>query len=262
MLTSPGQDHCLSNTPAEGASVSTVGGWQVHAYPQVPSTNLMAASLPAWHAVRADIQTQGRGRFQRDWVSDAGGLWISGNVPVDPKSTAAPILPLTAGLALCGVLRDLGVTDLYMRWPNDLLVGRRKLAGLLIDRFVPGIAVVGIGLNVTNHPEERDPALRDQAARLADLLASPPPLIELTRAVLQSLRAVWDELHTAGPNSLLPRINALWRAPVPVALDLDGPVVTGDFLGVDSSGRLELRVPGRPNQLFEPHHVRLLRELP
>ncbi len=261
MRTSPGQNHGLSIAPTEGASVFTVGRWQVHEYPQVPSTNLVAAGLPAWHAVRADTQTQGRGRFQRDWVSDSGGLWLSGSVPLDAKSPMAPLLPLAAGLALCVVLREGGVKDLSMRWPNDLLVGRRKLAGLLIDQVMPGIAVVGMGLNVMNHPEKRDPSLQGQATRLADLLASPPSLDQLTRAVLHSLETVWDELQTASPASLLPRINALWRTPVSVALDLDGPVVQGDFLGVDSRGRLELRVPGQPNQLFEPHRVRFLREL-
>jgi hypothetical protein len=47
--------------------------WHLHEFAEVTSTNLIAAKLPAWHAVRADTQTAGRGRFQRHWVSDAGG---------------------------------------------------------------------------------------------------------------------------------------------------------------------------------------------
>jgi biotin-(acetyl-CoA carboxylase) ligase len=57
-----------------------------------------------------------------------------------------------------------------MRWPNDVLVNDRKLAGLLIDHFAPGLAVIGIGINVRNQPEALDPGLKNQTARLVDLL--------------------------------------------------------------------------------------------
>jgi BirA family biotin operon repressor/biotin-[acetyl-CoA-carboxylase] ligase len=261
MPMSNAQTPSAARPPQEPPTVSAAGRWQIHEYAEVPSTNLVAAGLPAWHAVRADTQVTGRGRFQREWISDHGGLWMSGVLPLEAKSPGAPILPLAAGLALCDVLRDLGVKELQMRWPNDVLVGGRKLAGLLVDRFVAGLAVVGVGLNVTNDPEARDPRLQGQVSRLAALMASPPPIGQLMHAILLSLEATWRELHTGGPEGFLARINALWRTPVAVALDLDGPVVTGDFHGVDSSGRLKLCVSGAQTQLFEPHHVRLLREL-
>lgn len=261
MPTPNAQIPSAASPPLEAPALSAAGRWHIHEYAEVPSTNLVAAGLPAWHAVRADTQTTGRGRFQRDWVSDHGGLWMSGNIPLEAKSPGAPLLPLAAGLALCDVLRGLGFGELYMRWPNDVLVGGRKLAGLLVDRMVAGLAVVGIGLNVTNDPEARDPGLRGQVSRLADLVVSPPSPAELMRVILFSLETICHDLRTGGPESLLPRINALWRPRVAVALDLDGPVVAGKFQGVDPGGRLILRVSGTQTQLFEPHHVRLLREL-
>jgi len=255
-----------------GDSGASDAVWQLHVFTEVTSTNLVAAKLPAWHAVRADTQTAGRGRFQRSWVSDAGGLWLSAVLPVKTNSPAWRMLPLATGLAVCDALRACGVKALRLRWPNDVLVGDRKLAGLLIDQFQPGLAVVGIGINVCNNPETRDAALRDHVVRLADMVARPPTLRGLAENILTALRAVWEELHRvsdsgeqrAGRRSfptLLPRINALWDLPRRVQLDLDGELMRGEFIGVDAGGRLRLRLAGNVTRFFEPQDVKLLRDL-
>jgi BirA family biotin operon repressor/biotin-[acetyl-CoA-carboxylase] ligase len=148
-----------------------------------------------------------------------------------------------------------------MRWPNDVLIGDRKLAGLLVDQFKPGLAVVGIGINVNNQPEACDPGLTRQTIRLADLVEQPPGLTELTALVLRQLRSVLDEANATGFGALLPRVNALWGESRRVTLELDHGKADGQFAGVDESGRLRL-VDGREQErLFEAHQVKLLREL-
>lgn len=234
----------------------------MHEHDAVSSTNLLAARLPAWHAVRAESQTAGRGRFQRTWVSDRGGLWLSAVIPITGGSPKTSIVPLASGLAVCRALRALGVDWIRMRWPNDILVNNRKLAGLLIDQFVPGLLVVGIGINVSNRPEECDQALCGQVARLADLLTPVPPLADVMRHVLTSLEESSKELEDNGPANLLRDINALWGNNRMVQLDLDGPVIKGEFVGVDTAGRLTLRSTDNTIQFYEPHAVRLLREIP
>ncbi len=241
--------------------VYALEGWTLHKYDVVTSTNLVAASLPAWSAVRADTQTNGRGRFQRKWVSDEGGLWLSAVVPVDSVSGAAKTLPLAVGLAVCEALANLGVAQIRMRWPNDVLVNERKLAGLLLDQFSPGLAVAGIGINVSNHPETREPSLRTQTTRLADLVPKPPELSELTSLVLQHLRGLVLELKRAGFESILPRLNGYWAAPRQVELDLDGRTVRGSFTGVDQEGRLILENNARSLIRYESQQVRHLQEL-
>ena len=159
---------------------------------------------------RADRQTAGRGRFQRGWVSDEGGLWLSAVVPTGPDAAEWRALPLAVGLAVCDGLESVGLTRFRVRWPNDVLVDDRKLAGLLLDQFAPGLAVAGIGINVFNHPETHDPSLKNQATRLADLIPAPPDLRELTRIILSHLRRVVMQMQTGGFASLLPRINQLW----------------------------------------------------
>jgi BirA family biotin operon repressor/biotin-[acetyl-CoA-carboxylase] ligase len=240
--------------------ISHFGRWTVQEHEVVSSTNLLAAKLPAFHAIRAEHQNAGRGRFQRTWVSDRGGLWLSAVLPT-ADIPDLKMLPLAAGLALCDALRSFGVARLRMRWPNDVLVGNRKLAGLLIDQFVPGLAVVGLGVNVSNRPEQCDSALRGQVVRLEELTAPTPALGELMSRALAALEEVSGVLEGLGPETLLPRINALWPTPQLVQLDLDGQMITGHFEGVDRAGRLKLRLPAHETILYEPHQVRLLREI-
>jgi len=245
----------------ETGATPVLRDWALLQYAEVTSTNLIAANLPAWHAVRADTQTAGRGRFQRNWVSNAGGLWLSAVLPVKTNSPAWRMLPLATGVAVCAALRANGVEELRMRWPNDILVSDRKLAGLLIDQFQPGLAVVGIGVNVRNQPESRDGTLNGHVVRLADLVSAPPSPRELAVSVLASLKSVWLEVQNAGPEAILPRVNALWDLPRRVQLDLDGTLVSGDFAGVDARGRLQLRPDDGSTKFFEPQDVKLLRDV-
>jgi BirA family biotin operon repressor/biotin-[acetyl-CoA-carboxylase] ligase len=147
-----------------------------------------------------------------------------------------------------------------MRWPNDVLVKNAKLAGILIDQFVPGRCVLGIGINVNNHPDQHDRSLGGQVARLADLVNPVPLLTEVLDGILAKIEALCSELATFGPVGLLPEINALWPEPVGVELDLEGEVIRGAFQGVDTAGRLRLQADGGEMRFYEPHQVRLFRE--
>ncbi len=241
--------------------VSVIEGWTLHEYQVVGSTNLVAANLGPWNAVRADRQTAGRGRFQRGWVSDEGGLWLSAVVPTDPKSPSGRALPIAVGLAVCDVLRELGVPSLRMRWPNDLLIRDRKLAGLLVDQFSPGLAVAGIGINVFNRPETHHPLLRNQTVRLADVVSNPPSVRALAALILAELRRLIGRIEAGSFAALLPRVNQLWGRPRRVELELDGGKCAGMFNGVDAGGRLILSNDLADPIAYEPWQVRHLTEI-
>ncbi|MGA1052758.1 MAG: biotin--[acetyl-CoA-carboxylase] ligase, partial [Ilumatobacteraceae bacterium] len=74
-------------------------------------------------------------------------------------SPGRPFLVLAAGLAVVSTLRGLGLTGARLRWPNDVLVGPKKICGILMERFTADRVVVGLGLNVTNDPAASDPDL-------------------------------------------------------------------------------------------------------
>lgn len=263
-LAQVGSNAARSHPPGSGASGAPVrrqfGRWTILEYEEVASTNYLAAGLPAWHAIRAERQNAGRGRFQRQWVSDQGGLWFSAILPSPGTDTGRRLLPLAAGLAVCDALKSHGVADLQLRWPNDVMVRGRKLAGLLLDQFAAGAVVVGIGVNLRNSPESFDSRLRGQVVRLSELLPSPPFTAALLETILQSLETIVEQLNQGDFTQLLARINQLWQLPQAASLDLDGPIRSGEFYGVDASGRLILR-DGGATHYFEPHQVRLFRTI-
>ncbi|MCP3914915.1 MAG: biotin--[acetyl-CoA-carboxylase] ligase [bacterium] len=127
-------------------------------YDQVDSTNERAfAALASGDARHGDIhvaraQTAGRGRHGSPWVSEDGGLYLS--VVLLPKAPPPPAaLTVAGGLAVLDAVRDLGLEGAHLDWPNDLMCGAAKLAGVLsetrgLDPTAPHY-VLGVGLNVT-----------------------------------------------------------------------------------------------------------------
>lgn len=136
-----------------------LGAERVEAHHRIGSTNdraseLVRAGAPAWTVVVADEQTRGRGRRGKPWVSDAGaGLWMS---IVLPTLEAGGALPLLVGLACAEAIETLAPeVHVGIKWPNDLMIGGRKVGGILCEA-VGGAVVVGIGINVARPPGQLD----------------------------------------------------------------------------------------------------------
>ena len=131
-------------------------------------------------------QTKGRGRQGRVWYSPHGNLAAS-LLLIDPAPTnLAPQLGFVAGVALAEAARDLLPVGkpAQLKWPNDLVVGRRKLAGLLVERPSAQVAVVGVGLNLAARWEGD---LADQRTSLTDHGA---PLSTDTASQITALTAI------------------------------------------------------------------------
>ena len=129
---------------------------RVHFFPAIPSTQdeavrLARAGAPEGTLVIAARQTHGRGRAGRTWFSPAGaGIYAS--IVLKPKAPPAqwPTLSVLAGVAVVEELRRLGIRDARLKWPNDALIGERKVAGILVQAEPDaGFAVLGLGLNVS-----------------------------------------------------------------------------------------------------------------
>lgn len=176
---------------------------------------LGAAGAAAGTLVLADEQTAGRGRGGRSWRSRAGtGIWMTLlERPNDPD--ALGVLSIRLGLRALPVLQRYTDGQVRLKWPNDLLVGRRKLAGILVEtrwreRQVDWVAI-GLGVNVQgSHGDELAASLRDGTRRV-DVLAELVPALRAAARARGQLTP--DELgrwaasdHAAGK---------LCRSPVP-----------------------------------------------
>ncbi|MFL5898828.1 MAG: biotin--[acetyl-CoA-carboxylase] ligase [Solirubrobacterales bacterium] len=178
---------------------------------------LAAAGGPHGTVVTATEQTAGRGRQGRTWTAPAGKALLYSAI-VRPLEERHMLLPLAVPLAVCEAAEQLEPSiECQVKWPNDILVENRKLAGILIEaRPQDGWAVLGVGLNLTISPDEFPPDLRDKAVSILDprlrgrgrgsagpspLSAGPPPSAPLLAAAVLSHRLnYWVK---AEPNEVL-----------------------------------------------------------
>lgn len=167
----------------------------VHVYGKVGSTNAVARELaeegaPEGTVVLAREQTEGRGRSERRWYSPPGGLYLS----MVFRPDRAGLSPLVSVLAALGVVRrlDRAFAELgpALKWPNDIVVEGRKLAGVLPEASTgpggPRYLVAGVGLNVRALGDEAPPEVRRSSTSLEDHVESPDPLAAAD-AVVQGL---------------------------------------------------------------------------
>jgi BirA family biotin operon repressor/biotin-[acetyl-CoA-carboxylase] ligase len=115
----------------------------------------------------AQVQTSGRGRLGRTWVSPQGNLHLSFLRRIVEPIERAGIVSLLAGIALCRALRRVSEIPACVKWPNDVMAGDRKVAGILLEAR-DGWQVVGVGVNVTTTRADLGPELRETATTLLD----------------------------------------------------------------------------------------------
>jgi BirA family biotin operon repressor/biotin-[acetyl-CoA-carboxylase] ligase len=199
---------------------------------------MAAAGAPHGTLVTAREQTAGRGRQGRAWVGPPGRALLLSVLVRELDD----LLPLRAGLAVARIAGD----DARIKWPNDVLLDGRKLAGILVEgRPQEGWAVIGIGLNVAVDHAALPPEVR------AATLGRPPEALEPTLAAL--LEALAVELGTPAPVTAaeLRRRDALLGRTVTWA---DG---SGEGAGIDDRGRLVVRMPDGSTQALDAGEVHL-----
>lgn len=191
--------------------------------------------------IRADRQTAGRGRRGRSWSSPAGNLHASLLLrPARPISEAAA-LGFAAVTAMGDVAETLLPSGALVRhkWPNDLLINRRKASGILLEAQ-PGFLVLGIGVNIASHPDGTPFPATDLAAEGAAPMSA-QSLLERFLAAFAPLYEAWEEQGFA---ALLPawrrRAAGLGEA---IEVRLEREALAGIFQDLDPDGTLRLILP-------------------
>ncbi len=240
----------LRESALRSALVTPDGLWsQLRVVEETGSTNAdvaaaAVAGAPEGLVVVAEHQSAGRGRVDRAWTAPArSGLTFS--VLLRPPADTRPgwgWLPLLTGLSVAGPLSRMSELDIGLKWPNDVLVGERKLAGLLAE-VVGDAVVIGVGLNVSLREEEL-PVPSATSLRLAgsEVVDREPVL----RAVLRDLATRYRAWAGAGGDAAASGLLDAYRE-LCVTVDREvtvhlpgGREVAGRALDVDESGRLLL----------------------
>lgn len=204
--------------------------------------SLAAEGAPAWCVVVADEQTAGRGRSGARWRSDAGhGLLMSVLVPGMPDRTRTPAVTLAVGLAVARAIAATADAQPAIKWPNDVYVEGRKVAGVLCETAGTSL-IVGVGVNVRAPEGGFGSALHRIAGAVSKREGPPVSRGELAGAVLDEMRALLAERVLAGPalNELRKRDMLRGRA-----VRTHRGVGTGAGIGDDGALLVDLDPGGR-----------------
>ncbi len=223
-------------------------------FPSLPSTNAYIKPLaivgePEGLVVLADEQTAGKGRLERSWHSPLDGLYFS--LLVRPMTIAAkntPLITLTTGLAVAKVFQSALGLDPVLKWPNDVLLGNRKVAGILVESaFIGGdieYAVIGIGINAnpkrTDFPEALQPTITTLHERLTRKVDMP----RLFGYLIGQLEFWYLKLRDKGFKAIEPHYRRLSHTlGKQVTIDIGNQQVTGLAKGLEPDGSLVVQTP-------------------
>jgi BirA family biotin operon repressor/biotin-[acetyl-CoA-carboxylase] ligase len=133
----------------------------------VRAKELAVAGAPGGLVVTADEQTAGRGRRGRAWFAPPGSCLLYSALQQPFVVDQAPLLPLAVPVAVCEAAESVAPVRCQVKWPNDVWIDQRKVAGVLVEaRPDDGWAVIGVGLNVAIPQDDFPPELRDTAVSL------------------------------------------------------------------------------------------------
>jgi BirA family biotin operon repressor/biotin-[acetyl-CoA-carboxylase] ligase len=229
---------------------SLVAGVRLIAHEVISSTNSEALALaragergPLW--ITAVEQNAGRGRRGRTWMSPAGNLHASLLLTDPSPADRAAELAFVAALAVHDALGEIAPAlgpALALKWPNDVLVGGAKVAGILIEGegSEPVSVAIGIGVNCAHHPFDVPYPAADLSALGA--IVTPTRLLQSLAGTMRTRLQEWDR----GAGFAATRAHWLKRAAnvgADIHVQLTERVLSGCFQALDERGHLILRLP-------------------
>lgn len=251
-----------------GLNTRIMGRTSIEVFKETDSTNLQAKTLasrgaPEGTLVVADTQTQGRGRRGRVWFSPPCQSLYASIILRPPLAPAqAPRITLMTAVALVRTLRNSGL-DARIKWPNDILVEGKKIAGILtevsMEMDLVDWVIVGLGLNVNTTARQMPPDIREIATSARIVAGHAFPRVELLCTLLQNFEAVYEQLKTEGYGPIM----AQWRSMsdiigARVYVDVMQTRHVGTVAAVDDDGVLILRDDdGRTHRIFSGDVTRI-----
>lgn len=204
--------------------------------------------------ITAEAQTAGRGRGANRWWTGSGALAFS--LLFDParrgvEKSLFPLISLAAALAIVETAQKfMPQPSIGLRWPNDVYVGQRKLAGILVEALADGRHILGVGVNVNNSLAEAPQELQGIVTTLRDMSGAEVDRERFLRKLLGNLDEELKLLATS-PTVLGRRAheNCLQRGNQ-LTLEIGGRRESGVCQGIAEDGALELRTPEGPKRYY------------
>jgi len=232
-----------------------LGQGLIELYDRIGSTNarareLAAAGAPEGALVLANQQTAGHGRFGRTWHSPAGlNLYFSLVLRPELPAPALSWLPLAAGLAAAETIKDVTGLSPELKWPNDLLLKGKKIAGILVEgELGPGgieFAVLGLGLNVNTKSADFPAGLAGIAGSLRMITGRLLDRTVLLASLLNHLETEYRVLGDGRTGDLIKRYREVCRTlGAKVRFRHGRETRQGLAIGVSEAGELEVRLEG------------------
>lgn len=227
-------------------------GKEIHYYSEVDSTNEVAKRLahdgaPEGTIIIAESQRSGRGRRGKKWLSPSGGVWMTIILRPDIPPSKAPQLTLVTGVAVAETLDKECRLDVGIKWPNDILIGEKKVCGILTEASTnpKGLeyVLVGVGIDLNVDVNAFPPELREGATSLKQELEKEIYSVKLVQRFLQNFENLYDDFKTGK----FPEILKEWRKLSKtigsyVEVQKKGRVVRGEAVGITKEGVLILEM--------------------
>lgn len=231
-------------------------GRRVFAFQSVRSTNDIAAQLaqqgePEGTIVTAETQTSGKGRLGRKWHSPSrSGIYLSIILRPKFRPENAPGLSVMTALALRDAIHVICPGEVRIKWPNDILIGEKKTAGILTELYAEqdkiNFVVVGVGINVNMKAEEFPQELRYTATSIRRATKRRADRIQLLRSFLTRFEKEYDRYRKdqlAGSLKRIRRYSSLIGNTV--SLNSGRQTISGKAVDIDKSGALIVVVDGK-----------------
>ena len=227
-------------------------GHDIHYFKEVDSTNDVARYLAEEGAeegtvVVAEVQNRGKGRRGKTWISPPGGVWMSIILRPDILPSRAPLITLVTGVAVAETLKEELNLDVGIKWPNDILIGSKKVCGILteVNASINKInyLVVGIGIDMNVEIPMFPPDLQKDATSLKNELNT-----EINGAMLvQKFLLKFEDLYNQFEEGKFPEILDKWRGlsktiGSKVEVRTRGKTVRGEAVGINKDGILILEL--------------------
>ncbi len=227
-------------------------GFRLYFFDTVTSTNdvlieMMKEGEPEGAVVVAEEQTAGRGRFDRKWVSPrGGGLYFSLLLKMPPTREMVTLMPMVAAVAVVQVLRRDYRLSANIKWPNDILLSGRKLAGILCEskyRAAEWFIIVGIGVNLKMVGDAYPADVKSRMTTLHSVYEQPVDKVGLLEAILKEL-AKLSRLALRRPQKIISLWNRYCMHIDRRVLLKQGQIVqSGCFRGINESGAAIVELP-------------------